>query len=71
VKFLFEEIGAAVSVAQVLGGITAGFDLEADGAALERSLNSGDALAMRVIKTFGDAQDGGEAASHAFVEIGE
>jgi len=70
VKFFFEEIGAAVGVAQILGGISAGFYLQAHGAALEAGLNIGDALAVRVIEAFGDAQNGGQAAGHAFVQVG-
>jgi hypothetical protein len=35
VEFFFEEVGAAGGVAQVFGGVAAGFYLEADGAALK------------------------------------
>ena len=35
VEFFFEEVGAAGGVAQVFGGVTAGFYLQADCAALE------------------------------------
>ena len=45
-KFFFEEIGAAVGVAQIFSGISAGFYLQAHGAALEGCLNIGDTLAM-------------------------
>ena len=69
VEVLFEEIGAAVGVAQILGGISTGFYLQAHGAALEGRLNTGDALAVGVIQAFGDAQNGGQAASRAFVEV--
>ena len=69
VKFFFEEIGAAIGVAQILGGISPGFNLETDGAALERGLNTSDALAVGVVEAFGDAQDGGQAAGHALVEV--
>ena len=69
VKFFFEEIGTAVGVAQILGGISAGLYLQAHRAALEGGLNTGDTLAVGVIEAFGDAKDGGQAAGHAFVEV--
>ena len=69
VKFFFEEIGAAVGVAQIFRSVAAGFYLQAHGAALEGGLNIGDTLAMRVIEALGDAQNRGQAAGHAFVQI--
>ena len=71
VEFLFEEVGAAGGVAEVFGGVAAGFDLEAYGAALEGGVDVVDALAMRVIESFGDAKDRGQAAGHALVEVGQ
>ena len=68
-KFFFEEIGAAASVAQIFCGISTGFYLQTHGAALEGGLNVGDALAVRVIEAFGDAKDGGQATGYAFVEV--
>jgi len=35
VEFLFEEIGTALGVAQVFGGVTVRFDLKGDGTAVE------------------------------------
>ena len=69
VKFFLEEISAAAGVAQVLGSISAGFYLEADGAALEGGLNIGDTLPVGMIEAFGDAQNGGQAAGHPFVKV--
>ncbi len=71
VEFFFEEVGAAGGVAEVFGGVTAGFDLEADCAALEGGVDVGDALAMGVVESFGDAEDGGQAAGHALVDVGK
>ena len=67
VKFFFEELGAAVGIAQVFGGVAASADLNADGAALKGSIDTGDPLTMGVVKRFGDANDGGEAACDALV----
>ena len=71
VEFFFEEIGGALSVAKVFGDIAAGVDLDGDTAALEGSAEAFDALAVRMIETFGDADDGGDAASDAFVVVVE
>ena len=35
VEFLFKEVGTALGVAQVFGGVTVRFDLKGDGAAVE------------------------------------
>lgn len=67
VKFFFEELGAAIGVAEIFGGVTAGADLDADGAALEGSVDVGDPLSMRVVERFRDANDGGQAAGDALV----
>ena len=71
VKFFLEKIGAAIGIAQIFRGIATRFYLQADGATLKRSVNVGDALAMRMIEPFGNAQDGGQAARHALIQIGE
>ena len=54
-----------------LGSIAAGLDLQADRATLKRSVNVGDALPMRMVKSFGDAQDGSQASGYALVQIGQ
>ena len=46
-------------------------DLDGDTAALEGSAETFDALAVRMIETFGDADDGGNAASDALVVVVE
>src|SRR5208337_966765 len=71
VEFLFKEVGAALRVAQVFGGIAAGVDLQSDAAALERRANIFHALAMRVVQPFGDAQNGSEAPRDALVVVVE
>ena len=59
VEFAFEEGGAAFGVADVFGGVAAGAELDGYGATLEGGAEILDALAVRVIETFGDAEDGG------------
>jgi hypothetical protein len=71
VEFAFEEGGAAFGVADVFGGVTSDAELDGDGAALERGAEILDALAVRVIETFGDAKDGGEAAGDALIVVVE
>jgi len=71
VEFAFEERGAAFGVADVFGGVAAGAELDGDCSALEGGLEILNALAVRVIETFGDAEDGGEAAGDALVAIVE
>lgn len=69
VKFFFEKLGAAVGVAQIFGGVTAGADLHADGAALKGGVEISDPLAVGMVEAFGDANNGGEAAGHALVIV--
>ena len=71
VEFLFKEVGAALRVAQVFRGVAAGVNLQRDAAALERRANILNALAMRVVQPFGDAQNGGEAPRDALVVVVE
>jgi hypothetical protein len=71
VEFAFEEVGAALGVADVFGGVAAGAELDGDGTALERGAEVLDALAVGVIEAFGDAEDGGEAAGDALVIVVE
>lgn len=70
-EFPFEEVGAALGVAEIFGDVTASFDLKSDGAALERGLEGEDALAVGVVEAFGDANDGGETAGDALVRTGQ
>src|SRR5208337_129718 len=71
VEFLFKEVGAALGIAQVFGGVAAGVDLQCDAAALERRANLIHALAMRVVEAFGDTQNRGQAARGALVVVVE
>ena len=71
VEFAFEEGGAAFGVADVFGGVSAGAELDGDGAALEGGAEILDALAVGMIEAFGDAQDGSEAANHSLVAVVE
>jgi len=71
VEFALEEGGAALGVADVFGGIAADAELDGDGAALEGGAEILDALAVRVVEAFGDAEDGGEAAGDALVAVVE
>ena len=56
VEFLLEEFGAAVGVDQIFGGVAVGGDAKADGPALKRGAQVCDALAVRMIVSFGYAQ---------------
>ena len=69
VKFLFKQFSAAICVANIFGGVAAGPEMEADGAALEFCANLRDALAVRMIEAFGDTENRSEAVSEAFVGI--
>jgi hypothetical protein len=71
VEFAFEEAGAAFGVADVFGGIAPGAELDGDGAALKGGAEILDALAVGVIETFGDAEDGGEPACDSLVVVVE
>jgi hypothetical protein len=71
VEFAFEEGGTAFGVAYVLDGVAASAKLDGDGAALEGGAEILYALAVGVIETFGDAEDGGEAAGDALVAVVE
>ena len=64
-EFLFEEIGAALSVADVFGDVSAGGDFDGNRITLERCSELLDALAMRVIESLSNAKDRGEAAGDA------
>ncbi len=68
-KFLFEEVGASFGIAEIFGNIAAGLDLEGDGAALEGGTEAEDALAVGMVKAFGDANEGGEATGDALVVV--
>lgn len=71
VEFAFKEGGAAFGVADIFSGVAAGADLDGDGAALEGGAEILNALAVGVIETFSDAEDGGEAAGDALVVVVE
>jgi hypothetical protein len=69
VKFFFEEFRAAICIAKIFGGVAARADLHTHGAALERSVEIGHALAMRMIQGFRDAKNGSQPANHALVVV--
>jgi len=71
VEFAFKQGRAAFGVADIFGGVAAGAELDGDGAALEGGAEILNALAVGVIETFGDAEDGGEAAGDALVVVVE
>ena len=71
VEFFFEEIGAALGVAKIFGDIAASLDFERDSAALEGSAHGLDALAVRMVKALGNADEGSKAACDALVIIVE
>lgn len=68
-EFFFEEVGAALGIAKIFGGIAASLDLEGDGTPLKGGVEIEDALAMRMVQAFGDADEGGEAAGDALVIV--
>ena len=51
-EFLFKELGAAIGIAQILGGIPSSSDLQSDGASLKRRSQRGYALPMRMIQRY-------------------
>ena len=67
VKFLFEEVGAAFGVANILGNVAARFDLKSDRTALKGGAQTQYALAVRMVEAFGDPHDRSKAASDALV----
>ena len=71
VKFLFEKIGTALGIPEVLGDITAGYHLKSDRTPLKGSVQAENALAMGVVQSLGNANDGSKAAGDALVGIGE
>ena len=46
VKFLLEELGAALGIAQILSRVAVGFDLHTDGTLLKGNSKAGDTLAV-------------------------
>jgi len=71
VEFALEEIRAAFGVADVFGGVAAGAELDGYGAALEGGAEILDSLAMGVVESLGNAEDGGEAADDALFAVVE
>src|SRR6266481_4815821 len=69
VEFFFKKFGAAICIAQIFRCVAARADLHAYRAALKRGVDAGDALAMRMIERFRDAQNGSQAASHALIVV--
>src|SRR5258707_618127 len=70
-EFALEEIRATFGVADVFGGVAAGAELDGYGAALEGSAEILDSLAMGVIESLGNTEDGGEAADDALFAVVE
>jgi len=69
VELLFEEVGAAFRIADVFGGVAASVQLQGYGAALKRSLEVLNALAVGMIETLGNAQDGRKSANDSLVRV--
>src|SRR5690349_3876923 len=69
VKLLLEEFRAAAGVAQILRGVSARFRFERRRSALESRAQTGYALAVRMIESFGDAQNRGQPARGALIAI--
>ena len=67
VEFLFEEIGATLGIAKIFGDIAARLNLKSNCSALEGRAQALNALAMRMIETFGDANDRSEAAGQTLI----
>jgi hypothetical protein len=57
VEFAFEEVGAAFGVAKIFGNIATSFDFERNRTALEGGAHGLDALVMRMVESFGNADD--------------
>jgi len=51
----FEPLRGAAGIAQIFAGVAASLHFQANGAALKRSTNLDNALAVRVVETFSDA----------------
>jgi len=71
VEFFFEEISAALGIAQIFGYVATGFDMEGDATPLKRSAHIQDALAMGMIESLGNAQERAETAGDALVGVCE
>jgi hypothetical protein len=71
VEFFFEKVGAAFGITQIFGYVAASVDLDGNAGTLERSAQAENALAMRMIEAFGDANEGGEATGNSFVIVVE
>ena len=59
VEFFFEEVGAAFGVANIFGDVATRLDLESDRTALKGGAQAEDALAVRMVEAFCDADEGG------------
>ena len=70
-KFLFEKLCASIGVANILAGIAASFELQPYRATLECGANSADALSMRVVQTFRDANQRGQPARESAIAVAE
>jgi hypothetical protein len=70
-KFLFEKFRAAVGVANVFAGITTSFELQAYRTTLKCGANSADALPMRVVQAFRDANQRGQPAGKSAIAVVE
>lgn len=71
VKFLLEEIGAALGITKIFGNVATGLYLKSDGSALKGGVQVEDALAVGMVQPLGDAGDGSETARDAFVGVVE
>ena len=71
VKFLLEEIGAALGITKIFGNVATGLHLKSDGSALKGGVQVENALAVGMVQPLGDAGDGSETARDAFVGVVE
>ena len=67
-EFLFKKFRAAIRVEQIFRRVSSRLDLQTHGAALERSLQVGNSLAVRMIEGFGNSQQRGQPASDPLIE---
>ena len=71
VEFLLEKVGAALGVAEIFSDIATGFHLKCDGATLKGGAQAENTLAVGMIKSLSDPDDGGKTARDAFVIVVE
>ena len=68
-KFLLEQFGAAIGIAQIFGGVALRGYLQADSATLERRAQIGNALPMGVIERLRNAENRRQAPCDPLIVI--